>query len=264
MNERVTISETGQVAIVTLSRPEKKNALDLAMFEGIVAAGQALAERRDVRAVVLTGAGGTFSAGLDVNAMPEMAGFVARQGGIMARSHGRSNLFQAAAMVWAELPMPVIAAIEGYAFGGGFQIMLGADIRIAAPGAQFSVMEGKWGLVPDMGGLVLMPRLARGDVIRRLTYTAEVFGAEQAQGWGFVTEIAADPLARATELAQAIAGRSPDAVRAAKKLIDETATAAPEAALLAESAAQQKLIGTHNQTEAVMAGIARRAPNFRD
>jgi enoyl-CoA hydratase/carnithine racemase len=264
MNERVSIRESDRVAVVLLNRPEKKNALDLAMFEGIVAAAKSLAARRDIRAVVLSGAGGSFCAGLDIANMPQMAGFLASQGGLLTRSDGHSNLFQAAAMVWAELSVPVIAAIEGHAFGGGFQIVLGADIRISAPDAMFSVAESKWGLVPDMGGMVLMPRLARADVIRRLTYTAEVFGAQAALDWGFVTELAEDPMARAMELAQAIAGKSPDAIRAAKKLISETAIADVETALLAESAAQQTLVGTYNQTEAVMAGMAKRAPRFKD
>lgn len=263
MTDRVTIARDGPIAIVTLNRPDKLNALDVALIEALVAAGEGLKQAREVRAVVLTGAGASFCAGLDTAAMPEIAR-LARETGFMTRSHGRSNLFQAAAMVWTELPQPVIAAVSGHAFGGGFQIMLGADIRLAAPAARFSIMEARWGLVPDMGGMVLMPRLARSDVIRRLTYTAEVFGAEDALGWGFVTELAEDPLGRAIAIAEEIATRSPDAVRAAKRLITATALMDPAQTLLAESAAQEKLVGRPNQLEAVMAGMQKRPPDFTD
>lgn len=263
MSDRVIITEDGPVATVTLSRPDKRNALDLEMIEGLVEAAKTLGARRDIRAVVLTGAGEAFCAGLDVAAMPMLAK-IAQDVGFQTRTHGTSNLFQAAAMVWAELPQPVIAALHGYAFGGGFQIMLGADLRIAAPGTRFSIMEGRWGLVPDMGGMVLMRRLARGDVIRRLTYTAEQFEAPSALDWGFVTELDADPLARAQALAAQIAAMSPDAVRAAKTLITETEQTSPADTLMAESIAQERLVGTANQMEAIMAGMQKRAPKFQD
>jgi enoyl-CoA hydratase/carnithine racemase len=263
MSDRVTISRDGPVATVTMNRPDKLNALDVTQIEAIVAAGATIAATRDIRAVVLTGAGGSFCAGLDVAAMPKIAE-LARTTGFMSRSHGRSNLFQAAAMTWAELPQPVIASVEGHAYGGGFQIMLGADIRIAAPDAKFSIMEAKWGLVPDMGGMVLARRLIRGDVLRRLTYTAEVFDAGAALGWGVITEIADDPLARAQALAAMIATRSPDAVRAAKRLISDTEVMGAGDVLLEESAAQEALVGQPNQLEAVMAGFEKRAPKFND
>ncbi len=263
MNDRVIITEDGPVATVTLSRPGKRNALDLPMIEGIVEAGKTLADRRDIRAVVLAGSGEAFCAGLDVAAMPHLAK-LARDVGFATRTHNRSNLFQATAMVWAELPQPVIAAIHGYALGGGFQIMLGADVRIAAPDTRFSIMEGRWGIVPDMGGMVLMRRLARGDVIRRLTYTAEMFGAPDAERWGFVTELADDPLQRATALAGTIASMSPDAVRAAKRLITETELLGVEDTLVAESLAQETLVGKPNQVQAILAGMQKRPPVYRD
>lgn len=263
MTNRVIVSRDGPVATVTMNRPEKMNALDIAQIEALVAAGEALASAAGLRAVVLTGAGGNFCSGLDLSAMPKIAE-LARSVGFMTRTHGAANLFQAASMVWATLPVPVIAAVEGVAFGGGFQVMLGADIRVASRAARFSVMEAKWGLVPDMGGMVTMRRLARDDVIRRVSYTGEIFGAAQALDWGFVTELADDPLARATALAQEIASRSPDAVRAAKRLVTETELTDPAATLIAESAAQERLVGQPNQLEAVMAGVEKRAPNFRD
>lgn len=264
MSNRVSIDVAGNIATVTLTRPEKRNALDPDMINAIVAAGEELMARRDVRAVVLCGDGPAFSAGLDTSTFQILMGEVAKSGGIMTRTHGQSNLFQRAAMVWADLPMPVIAAVHGYAYGGAFQIMLGADIRIAAPETKFSIMEGKWGLVPDMGGMALMHHLARGDVIRRLTYTAEVFGATDAQNWGFITEIIDDPLARATALATEIAARSPDAVREAKALISASQDMDITDALLLESKAQERLIGSPNQIEALMAGFEKRAANFKD
>lgn len=264
MSDRVTITQSGQVATVALSRPEKRNALDLKMIEAIVAAGQELATRRDIRAVVLTGTGDAFCAGLDLAAMPQLAQIAMSGDGIEARTHGTSNLFQAVAMVWAELPQPVIAALHGYALGGGFQLMLGADIRIAAPDTRFSIMEGRWGLVPDMGGMALMPRLARTDIIRKLTYTAETFQTEQAVEWGLVTEVNDTPLEAAQNLAAQIAQQSPDAVRLAKSLITETERMEPRAALMAESIAQKALIGQPNQMEAVMAGMEKRSPRFKD
>lgn len=264
MTDRVIISEENQVATVTLSRPEKRNALDLAMIEGIVAAGQSLAQRNDIRAVVLCGEGDAFCAGLDLEAMPVIAQVAMSGGGFTERTHGISNLFQAVAMIWAELPQPVIAAVHGYSLGGGFQLMLGADIRIAHPDTKLSIMEGRWGLIPDMGGMVLMRRLARGDLIRKLTYTAEVFDGIAGQSHGFVTELNESPKARAQELALKIAQQSPDAIRSAKQLITETELTNWHDTLVAESKAQETLAGQPNQMEAVFAGMQKRPANYKD
>ena len=258
---KVTIEEQGPVAIVRLNRPDKMNAVDMQMIDEVIAAGEALAARADLRAVVLRGAGRACCGGLDV------ANFAALAMGdpealIMPRSHGAANRFQQFSLVWRALPVPVIAALHGVAFGAGFQLALGADMRVAAPGTRLSVMEMKWGLVPDMGGMVTLPELTRADVVRRLTYSAEEITAEQAERWGLVSEIAADPLARAVDLAQAIAGRSPSAIRAAKRLI-ATAYTAPEAeVLLAESREQTDLIGKPDQMEVIAANMQGRAPKF--
>lgn len=264
MSDRVRITEENQVATVTLTRADKRNALDLAMIRAIVEAGEILAARKDIRAVVLAGDGPAFSAGLDLAAMPEIAQFAMQGDVFLERTHGNSNLFQAASMVWAEMPQPVIAAVHGYAFGGAFQIMLGADLRIAAPDTRFSIMEGRWGIIPDMGGMVLMRRLARGDVIRKLTYSAEQFEAQQALDWGFVTELSDTPLKRAQALAAEIAQKSPDAIRAAKALIRDTELMGAEDTLIAESRVQEGLMGKPNQMEAVVAGMQKRAPKFTD
>ncbi|MDD8021670.1 MAG: crotonase/enoyl-CoA hydratase family protein [Paracoccaceae bacterium] len=258
---KVTIEDLGPVAIVRLNRPDKMNAVDMPMIDAVIAAGEALAARADLRAVVLTGAGRAFCAGLDV------ANFAALAMGdpealIMPRSHGAANRFQQFSLIWRALPVPVIAALHGVAFGAGFQLALGADMRVAAPGTRLSVMEMKWGLVPDMGGMVTLPELTRADVVRRLTYSAEEISAEQAEHWGLITEIADDPLARALDLAQGIAGRSPSAIRAAKRLITTAYTAPAPEVLLAESREQTDLIGKPDQMEVVAANMQGRAPKF--
>lgn len=262
-NNRITLTRIGSVAHVALSRPEKRNALDQAMLEGICEVIEELHGARDVRAVVLSGEGDAFCAGLDFLSFaallqdPDSVEFI-------SRSHGDANLFQQVSVGWKSLPMPVICALHGFAFGGGFQIMLGADIRIAAPETKFSIMESKWGLVPDMGGMALMPALTRQDIVRRLTYTAEVFEARQAMEWGFVTEVSADPLKAALALAQTIAARSPDATRVAKSLISETWNSPQAEVLMAESLAQKSVLGGKNQMEAVMANFEKRPPVFTD
>jgi enoyl-CoA hydratase/carnithine racemase len=166
-------------------------------------------------------------------------------------------------MVWSQMDIPVIAAVHGVCFGAGIQLALGADIRIASPDAKFAVMEMKWGIVPDMGGMVLLPRLVRSDVLRRMTYTAEPVGAEQAERWGLVTEIADDPLAAAQALAETIAGKSPSAIRAAKRLIGVAETADAVAVLDAESREQVDLMGKPHQMEVVAAAFGKRAAVFK-
>jgi enoyl-CoA hydratase/carnithine racemase len=162
------------------------------------------------------------------------------------------------------LPVPVIAAVHGVAFGGGFQLALGADLRYVAPGTQFCALETKWGLVPDMAGTQLMRHLAREDVVRELTYTARIFSAEEALAYGFATRLATDPLAAALSTAREIACRSPDAIRAAKRLMNVAARCDADAGLLAETAEQRALLGTANQVEAVRANLERRHPRFVD
>ena len=260
---RVTTEISDHVAHVTLTRGDKMNGIDFEMAAAIVDAGEALIGNEEVRAVVLSGEGRAFCAGLDVASFAVLAGGDPEET-VMPRHAGRTgNLFQEVALVWRRVPVPVIAALHGVVFGGGFQLALGADVRIAHPETKLSVMEMKWGLVPDMGGMVLMPPLMRSDVIRRLTYTAEPVSAEQGLGWGMVTELADDPLAAARALAEAIAGKSPSAMRAAKGLIAVAESGAGEAeVLMAESRAQVGLIGKRHQMEVIAANMAGRAPDF--
>jgi enoyl-CoA hydratase/carnithine racemase len=260
---RVTTEIRDHVAHVTLTRGDKMNAVDPDMAEAIVAAGEALIDNEDVRAVLLSAEGRAFCAGLDVASFGKHASGGDQTDRIVKRTHGDANLMQQVAMVWRRVPVPVIAAVQGVAFGAGFQLALGADVRIAAPGTKFAVMEAKWGLVPDMGGMVLMPPLMRSDVIRLMTYTAEPVPAEKGLDWGFVTEIADDPHARALEIVTLIAEKSPSGTRLAKALIETAESGAGEAAvLMAESVEQAKLIGGAHQKEIVAANMAGRKPTF--
>ncbi|MEL7684385.1 crotonase/enoyl-CoA hydratase family protein [Citromicrobium bathyomarinum] len=257
----VDIGEDG-VAHVRLNRPDKMNALDPAMFEAIIAAGESLMERKDVRVVVLSGEGRSFCAGLDTSSFARTPD--PDEPKLTDRTHGDSNKFQQVATVWRKLPMPVIAAVHGVCFGGGMQIASGADIRVVAPDARMAIMEMKWGLVPDMGGYQLWRGLVRDDVLRELVYTNREFSGEEAQVLGLATHVIDDPLAKAKEIAATIAQRNPDAVRAAKRLHNRMHDETGEDMLMAESAEQAGVIRQPNQIEAVMAGMAKRAPSFTD
>ncbi len=262
-NDRVSL-ELGAngVAQVRLTRSDKLNALDRAMFDSLIAVGQALFETPGLRAVVLAGEGKGFCAGLDLASLsaPGELG----EGHLSERTHGNANLFQQVALQWRKLPVPVIAAVHGVCFGGGLQIAGGADLRVVAPDARLAVMEVKWGIVPDMGGFALWRGLVREDRLRMLTYTAEEFSGEEALAHGFATLVDRDPLARATALAAAIAERSPSAVRTAKALFNRSADASIDEILTAESVAQQRLLGSRNQREAVASGLERRSAGFTD
>jgi enoyl-CoA hydratase/carnithine racemase len=261
--ERTRIEVVDHVATVTLTRPDKHNALDRAMFEGIAAAAAEIGSLPGVRAVVLHGEGPSFCSGLDVASIladgPDGFEFLDHRSG--PRS---ANLAQRVATDWLDLPMPVIAAVHGNCFGGGLQIALGADIRIAAPDARLSVMEARWGLVPDMGITQSLPRLVGLDVAKELTFTARRVSGEEAAALGLVTRCADDPLAAAQELAAEIAAKSPDAVRAAKQLYETTWPAPSAGALELETELQRGLMGSPNQLESVRSGFAKEPGNFTD
>lgn len=267
MSDRVRVTIEDGVADVRLNRPDKMNALDPALFEALAAAAAGLAADPSLRSVVLSGEGRSFCAGLD---MASFAAIASGEGGspltgdITTRTHGRANLFQQAVLAWRDLPVPVIAAIRGSALGGGFQIALGADIRIVAPDAKLSCMEIRWGIVPDMGGILLMRELARADIVADLVYTGRGFSGEEAVRLGFATRIDPDPHAAAMAAARDIAGHSPDAIRAAKRLLHRGDEALWQDVLLAESAEQARLLGSPNQREAVEANLGKRPSRFRD
>ncbi len=260
--QRVTVEVADHVAVVTMTRPEKHNALDFPMFEGLVAAAEEVAGTTGVRVVVLHGAGKSFCSGLDVAAV--MAAQADGTAPLEPLAGPVPNIFQRAAHGWIDVPVPVIAAIHGNCLGGGLQIALAADIRIAAPDARLSVMESKWGLVPDMSITRTLPRLVSIDVAKELTFTARIVEGREAATLGLVTRLADDPLAAARELAAEIAGRSPDAVRAAKRLYDESWTGSAPDTLRLEAELQRGLLGSPNQLAAVTAGFTRQPAEFTD
>ncbi len=262
MSDRVQVTFDGGIAIVRLSRPEKLNGLDLPMFEELVEAGDRITADKSVRACVLHGEGKGFCAGLDFQSvMGDQRAFerlLERVGGSPA------NLAQRVSWIWQEVPVPVIAAVHGVTYGGGLQIALGADIRYVAPDAKLSVMEIKWGLVPDMGITQTLLRLVRVDVAKELTFTGRVFSGTEAKELGLATHLSDDPLNDALALARIIASKSPDAIRATKKLYGEAVELTRAQALALETALQVPLLGSANQMEAVQANMMKREPAFTD
>ena len=261
--DRVSITmDADGVAQVQLIRADKMNALDPDMFTALAAAGEALHSMPGLRCVVLSGEGRAFCAGLDMASMADSNR--RREHPLTTRTHGNSNLPQQVAMQWRKLPVPVIAAVHGVCFGGGLQIASGADFRVVAPDTRMAVMEMKWGLVPDMGGYALWRGTVRDDHLRELTYTNREFSGEEALALGFATIVDANPVARATAIAQDIANRNPHAQRAAKRLFAHYLHVSVDEILMEESIEQQALIGSRNQVEAVMSQMQKRKGEFTD
>lgn len=267
MTERVTVSIDAGIAQVRLNRPDKRNALDLSMFRAIAGAGEALKDATDVRVIVLAGEGASFCAGLDFSAFEQLAG----GGGTRAddgpgitdlTASGITHLAQQTCWVWQELEVPVIAALQGHALGGGFQIAMGVDIRIAHPDTKLSVRETHWGLSPDMTGTFTLSRLVRADIAKELTFTARVLDAREGYELGLVTRLSDDPIAAATALAEEIAGRSPDAIRADKALFNRMFTEGAAEQFAEERRLVTLQIGSPNQIEAVTANFENRPPKF--
>ncbi|MDH3612308.1 MAG: crotonase/enoyl-CoA hydratase family protein [Gammaproteobacteria bacterium] len=263
MSEPVTLSIDGHIAQVMLNRPDKANALNLEMFDALGDAGKKLASDRSLRAVILHGAGANFCAGIDVDLF--------RQGDVIVDAQSMApvapspaNRFQRAAYAWRELPIPVICAITGVAYGGGLQIALGADLRYAAGDARLSIMEIKWGLIPDMAISTTLRDILPVDRVKELAWSGRPVGGEEALRLGIVTALHDDPLGAAKEMATALCAKSPDAIRSMKRLFN-AAWQMPEAdALALEAKLQMGVFGKQNQLEAVMANIEKRVPDFRD
>ena len=267
--ELVTIDVNGGIADVRLNRPDKYNALSHDMFKAVIEAGESLMDATDVRAVVLSGNGRGFCAGLDFSNFARMAGDSGSDGGsqqatssLLDRDNRPENFAQRPAYVWKQLPMPTIGAIHGVAYGGGLQIALGTDIRFCARDAKLSVMEIKWGLVPDMSLTQTLRPLVSLDVAKELTFTGRVLTGEDAHQLGLVTHVSDDPLAAAMALAEEIAGKSPDAIRAGKALLEKSWYADERMGLELESSLQTALVGAPNQVEAVKANMEKREPQF--
>lgn len=268
MSELVTVSITDGIADIRFNRPDKHNSLTLEMFDAIITAGETLADNPAVRVAVLSGNGPSFCAGLDFSIMAEMLKGPLNARAVMdkllARDGRADNRAQRAAVIWKTMPVPVIAALHGVAFGGGCQIALAADIRIAAPDTRMSVMEINYGLVPDMGLTQTLPELVRLDVAKELTWSGRVVAAAEALQLGLVTRIADQPLAVAFDLARGIAARSPHAVQASKRLLNEAWRADARSGLGLEEELQLALLGSPNQIEAVKAALQKRAAKFAD
>jgi len=265
MNETLEVTLSDAVAEVVLNRPTKHNAVDREMFDALTEAGSTLADRRDLRAVVLRGAGDNFCAGIDVSVF---ANGEIDPASMQALPKTPANLYQNAAYAWRSLPVPVIAALRGAVFGAGLQIALGADVRIASPDARLSVMESKWGLIPDMAASITFPAVLPYDTAAELTWTGRIVSADEAGRLGLVSSITEDPVAAARAMARTIASRSPDAVRAAKRLLLEAYghdDANRDAALLRrEAELQLGVLRGANQREAVRANLEKRDPEFGD
>lgn len=262
MTDRVLVRVDSHVARVTLNRPDKRNGLDLEMFDALIAAGEQVRATRGVRAVVLHGEGKAFCAGLDWQAFLSSPDALRR---LLTRDAEKpGNLAHRIAWQWQELQVPVIAAVHGAAVGGGLQLALGADVRVVAPDAKLCVMEARYGLIPDMGASVTLRRVVREDVARELTFTARTVDGTEAVALGLATHVDPDPLARATAIAQQIARHSPHATRAAKKLFVETRELGVRAALEKETELQLGLLGTPAQMESAMAVMQKREPSFED
>jgi enoyl-CoA hydratase/carnithine racemase len=274
MSDRVTISIEAGVADVRLNRPEKLNALDVAMFRGLVDAGEALKADPSVRAVVLSGEGRGFCAGLDLTSFQAMAdapkasdggdggGDGVSGGSIMATDGRDTHLGQQACWVWQELEVPVIAAVHGPALGGGLQIALGADLRIVAPDVKLSVLEVRWGLIPDMTGTLVLPRLVGLDVAKELAFTGRMVGGEEAVRIGLATRVSEHPREDALALATELGGKSPDALAHAKRLLNLSGTRPWTEQLADERRTMASLIGSPNQVEAVTAHFEQRPARF--
>lgn len=262
MQDRVRTDIVDHVAHVRMVRSDKMNALDDAMFEALANAGAQLARAEDVRAVVLSGVGRGFCAGIDLSNFSDGEGRQPSRIDISSREYGGVNIAQHVVMQWRKLPVPVIAAVHDVAFGGGFQLALGADMRFVAPGARLALMEVKWGLVPDMAGMFLLRDLVRPDVAAELIASGRIFDGDEALRLGLATRVCADPVADALAFAREIAGRSPDAIRAGKRLLSVHDEALCVRILNAEAREQLALVRTPNQVEAVRAGMANDRPVF--
>jgi len=264
MSERIVVTIEDNLAVVMLNRAAKRNAVDIEMFEAFIETGKSLAQDSSIRAVVLHGDGDHFCAGIDVSVFQTNALAADLAEKMQSRSENGANFFQSAATVWKDLPVPVIAALRGVTFGAGFQIAMGADIRIAGHDVQMSIMEIKWGIIPDMGISMTMPPVISQDRAKLLAYTGRQISAQEALEMGVVTTLSDDPLAEASALARDIASKSPDAIRAIKLLVDSSWTSHPAAGLKLEAKLQAGVMAGHNQSEAAQANMENRSPKFVD
>jgi len=264
MESRVTLTITDHIANVSLSRPEKMNAIDINTFHELIEVGNNLRDQNTVRAIVLSGEGKAFCSGLDLEVFKTSLSGDGDKIDISEQTFGIANIAQQVVLQWRQLPVPVIAAVHGVAFGGGFQLALGADIRIVHPLTKLALMEVKWGLIPDMSGMLLLRDLVRPDQLADLVFSARIIDGVTASQMGIVTRLSEDPKILANEIAQDIAMKSPDAIRAAKRLLSISDMEMDRRVLKAEAQEQMALLISTNHSEAVQAGLEKRTPDFKD
>lgn len=254
MTERILYEVQDHIAYLWLNRPEKLNGLDMPMFQQVVATAKKIRKDKNIRAVILAAKGDSFCAGLDFKAVSKNPSMIAKV--FLKWPWTKQNLAQEIAHCFRDLPVPVICAIHGNCFGGGLQMALACDYRIATPEAMLSIMEIKWGLIPDMSGTVTLSRLTRSDIAMELTMTGRMFPATEALEYGLVSKLAANPVAEAEQLAQVIASKSPDAIAATKQLFKQTWKADTWRALRIERWIQARLLGRRNQKIAMQNGLS--------
>jgi len=254
-NDKVLFHLEDNIAYVSLNRPDKHNGLDEAMIVQLVQTAKRIKKDRSIRCVVLQGQGASFCAGLDFNYVAKHPAMIAKL--FLKLPWRKDNMFQRVAHIWRDLPIPVIAAIHGNCFGAGMQIILACDYRVATPEANLSILEMKWGLIPDMSGMVTLSRLTRVDIAQELTMTGRFFSGKEAADYGLVSKLSDDPTETAQALAKTIAMQSPDAIAATKYLYKKTWQQDTRMALFWERITQLRLLGRKNQRIAMQNGLAK-------
>ena len=249
------------IAIVTLNRPNKYNGLDWAMFSNIIRTIKILRKNKNIRAVILRGNGPAFCSGLDVMSIKKNPLFLLKL--LIKPGMTISNAAQNVSYLWRKLPIPVIAVTHGKCYGGGLQIAMGADFRFSTPDCEFSILEAKWGLIPDMAGMLAWREVLRGDVLRDLTYTGRLVQADEAQKIGLITRIEDDPMQAALDYAKEITAHSPDSVAASKLLINHIWTANDKSVLKMETKLQKKVLGRWNQQAAASRNISKHPKEYQ-
>jgi len=252
---RVSFHIEDSIAYVSLNRPESHNGVDEDMIVQLINTAKRIKKDRSIRCVILQGNGASFCAGLDFNSVSKRPSVIPRF--FIKLPWRKDNMFQRVALVWRDLPVPVIAVVHGNCFGAGMQIILAADYRIATPDANLSILEMKWGLIPDMSGMVTISRLTRVDIAQELTMTGRFFSGAEAAEYGLVSKVSDTPLEAAQDMAKLIAKQSPDAIAATKYLYKKTWKKDTRAALFWERMVQLRLLGRKNQRIAMKNGLSK-------
>jgi enoyl-CoA hydratase/carnithine racemase len=260
MTNLVSCTVTDGVADVRLNRPDKMNALTLGLLSELVATAHRLRADKSLRAVVISGEGDSFSAGLDFGSVVKNPVGIVRA--FTPLPWRGTNTFQEACWAWRRLPVPVIAVVQGHCYGGGVQIALAADFRFTAPDAQWSVLEARWGLIPDMSGVKSLAQQVGMDTAKRLTMTGDIISGTEAAELGLATAVSADPRAEADKLIDQLKTRSPDSVAATKRLFNNTWSSSPRRTFARERLEQLVLLGLANTKVAREAAFKREVPQF--